>query len=57
MWVEMEPKEGDTVKVAFREERPQIGVVEYFFDGYIVIDFGSCKRYIERFSTIYVKKN
>lgn len=56
MWVQTLPKDGDTVKVNFREEGPKVGVVLYFFSEFIVIDFGNCQRYIDRLTTIHVKK-
>jgi hypothetical protein len=56
MWTETFPREGDTVKVDFREEGPKVGVVISFFSEFIIIDFGNCRRYIDRLSTIHVKK-
>lgn len=57
MWTETFPKEGDTVKVEFRDETSKVGMVLYYFGEFIVIDFGNCKRYIDKFATIYVKDN
>lgn len=56
MWTETFPREGDTVKVNFKEEGSKVGVVLYFFSEFIVIDFGNCRRYIDRYATIHVKK-
>lgn len=57
-WIEKEPVEGDTVKVEFAEWTnlgTQIGVYERkSIDGWMIIEFGRCKRYLDRFSTFFV---
>jgi hypothetical protein len=57
MWIETFPKQGDTVKVKFTDEGSKVGVVSYFLSEFIVIDFGNCRRYVDKLATIHVKKN
>jgi hypothetical protein len=58
MWEERYPIEGETVKVNFAEFTnmgTQIGVfLRKSIDGYLIIDFGRCLRYLDRHSTIFV---
>jgi hypothetical protein len=58
MWIEREPKEGETVKVEFAAWTnlgTQIGVfLRKSIDGYMIIDFGRTRRYLDRFTTFFV---
>jgi hypothetical protein len=57
MWVEREPVEGDTVKVTFSEHTKlgsKIGVFKKFYDGRAEIEFGDCKRFLDRYTTFFV---
>ena len=57
-WIEKEPVEGDTVKIEFAEWTKlgtQIGVFERkSIDGFLIIEFGRVKRYLDRHSTFFV---
>jgi hypothetical protein len=57
MWVEQTPKQGDTVKVEFADWTKlgtKVGVVDRFFMGNAIVDFGDCKRYLPILSTFFV---
>ena len=58
MWIERDPKEGETVKVDFAKWTnlgTQIGIIlRKSIDGYMIIDFGRARRYLDRFTTFFV---
>ena len=58
MWIEREPKEGETVKVEFSDWTnlgTQIGVfLRMSIDSYMIVDFGRTRRYFDRFTTFFV---
>ena len=58
MWIEKEPKEGDTVKIEFADWTDlgtRIGVfVRKSIDNYMIVDFGRTLRYFDRFTSFLV---
>jgi hypothetical protein len=60
MWIEERPIENDTVKVEFADWTKlgtQIGVVNRFFNGYAIVDFGGHMRYLDINTTFFVFKS
>ncbi len=57
MWVENFPSEGDTVKVEFGQYTglgTKIGIVERFFEEFVIINFGRRLIYLDRNTTFFV---
>ncbi len=57
MWIERTPVIGDTVKIEFAEftnKGTKIGVYERDSNGWMVIDFGRVRMYLDRLSSFLV---
>ena len=57
MWIERFPKEGETVKIEFSANTNmgiRIGVIQRFFENFVLVDFGNQLEYLDRMTTFYV---
>lgn len=57
MWSERFPKSGETVRVEFSKSTnmgTRIGVVQRFFENFVLVDFGNHIEYLDRITTFYV---
>lgn len=60
MWIEQQPKEGDTVKIEFADWTNlgiKIGVCKKFNGNKVGVFFGDCMRFLDANSTFFVYKH